>query len=158
MTELGGPKWTHRKKRPPAGKCPAPPSHGQGMVSSGEAQGPHAELHGSRTAPLCTVLEGPCLCQEYVAGRPTQKVETELQPPQVHQSVGALSRSAFRAPIVTVSIPRTPLQNAPPTEARIIHSKQPRGCRVQDPATRGYRGWKTADLSHSTRCAPCVMV
>ena len=45
--------------------------------------------------------------------------------------------------------------NHPPTEACAIHSKLHRGCRVQDPGTRGYRGWKAADFSHSAaRCAP----
>ena len=44
--------------------------------------------------------------------------------------------------------------NHPPTEVCTIHSKQHRGCRVQDPGTRGYRGWKTADFWHSARCAP----
>ena len=29
--------------------------------------------------------------------------------------------------------------NHPPTEACMIHSKQHRGCRIQDPGTRGYR-------------------
>ena len=37
----------------------------------------------------------------------------------------------------------------PPTEACTIHSKQRRVCRVQDPGTRGYRRWKTANFSHS---------
>ena len=41
----------------------------------------------------------------------------------------------------------------PPTEACMIHSKQHRGCRIQDPGTRGYRGWKTADFSHSAGTA-----
>ena len=36
----------------------------------------------------------------------------------------------------------------------MIHSKQHRGCSIQDPGTRGYRWWKTADFSHSARCAP----
>ena len=38
--------------------------------------------------------------------------------------------------------------NHPPTEACMIHSKQHRGCRIQDPGTRGYRWWKTADFPH----------
>ena len=41
--------------------------------------------------------------------------------------------------------------NHPPTEACMIHSKQHWGCRIQDSGTRGYRGWKTADFSHSAR-------
>ena len=44
-------------------------------------------------------------------------------------------------------------ENHPPTEACMIHSKPHRGCRVQDPGTRGYRGWKTADFSHSAGTA-----
>ena len=28
------------------------------------------------------------------------------------------------------------------------------GCRIQDPGIRGSRWWKTADVSHSARCAP----
>ena len=44
--------------------------------------------------------------------------------------------------------------NHPPTEACMIHSKQHRGCRTQDPGTRGYLRWKTAAFSHSARCAP----
>ena len=35
----------------------------------------------------------------------------------------------------------------------MIHSKPHRGCRIQDPGTRSYRWWKTADFSHSARCA-----
>ena len=35
----------------------------------------------------------------------------------------------------------------------MIHSKQHRGCRIQDPGTRGYRGRKTADVSHSAGTA-----
>ena len=48
-----------------------------------------------------------------------------------------------------------PLQTTPPppTEGCTIHSKQHRGCRNQDPGTRGYRRWKTADFSHSARTA-----
>ena len=42
----------------------------------------------------------------------------------------------------------------PPTDACVIHSKQHRGCGIQDPGARGYRRWKTADFSHSARCAP----
>ena len=41
----------------------------------------------------------------------------------------------------------------PPIEACMIHSKQHRGCRVQDPGTRGYRWWRTADFSHSAGTA-----
>ena len=37
----------------------------------------------------------------------------------------------------------------PPTEACMIHSKPHRGCRLQGPGTRGYRGWETAGFSHS---------
>ena len=33
----------------------------------------------------------------------------------------------------------------------MIHSKQHRGCRIQDPGARGYRWWKTADFSHMVR-------
>ena len=35
----------------------------------------------------------------------------------------------------------------------MINSKQHRGCGVKDPGTLGYRGWKTADFSHSVRTA-----
>ena len=35
----------------------------------------------------------------------------------------------------------------------MIHSKQHRGCRIQDPGTRGYWWWKTADFVHSARKA-----
>ena len=47
----------------------------------------------------------------------------------------------------------------------MIHSKQHPGCRAQGPGTRGYRGWKIADFSHSAGTAhgappqsapPCV--
>ena len=31
------------------------------------------------------------------------------------------------------------------------------GCRIQDPGSRGYRWWKTADFSHSARCAPAII-
>ena len=31
------------------------------------------------------------------------------------------------------------------------------GCRIQDPGTRGYRSWKTADFSHSVRCATTMV-
>ena len=57
------------------------------------------------------------------------------------------------APITTMFIPGTPPANHPPTEACMIHSKQHRGCRSQGPGTRGYRGWKTADFSHSAGTA-----
>ena len=30
------------------------------------------------------------------------------------------------------------------------------GCRIQDLGIRGYRWWKTADFSHSARCAPNI--
>ena len=41
--------------------------------------------------------------------------------------------------------------NHPPTEACMIHSKQHRGCGIEDPGTHGYRGGGggTADCSHS---------
>ena len=70
---------------------------------------------------------------------------------------GSLLRGRFRtAPMITLFIPGIPLQTTPPTDACMIHSKQRRGCGVQDPGTRGYRRWKTADFSHSARCAPIV--
>ena len=50
-------------------------------------------------------------------------------------------------------IPGTPPANHPPSEACVIHSKQHRGCGVQDPGTHGYRWWKTADFSHSAGTA-----
>ena len=64
--------------------------------------------------------------------------------------------SAGTAPIITMFIPGTPLQTTRLTEACTIHSTQHRGCGIQDPGTRGYRWWKTADFSHSARCAPFV--
>ena len=47
-------------------------------------------------------------------------------------------------------------ENHPPTEACMIHSKQHRGCRIQDPETRGKHQTKTtptAEISHSARTA-----
>ena len=67
---------------------------------------------------------------------------------------GAFSHSAGTAPIITLFIPGTPPANHPPSEACMIHSKTHRRCRVQGPGTRGYRGWKRAEFSHSARCAP----
>ena len=32
------------------------------------------------------------------------------------------------------------------------------GCRIQDLGLRGYRWWKTAEFSHSARCAPCLLL
>ena len=61
--------------------------------------------------------------------------------------------------LFTCCLPGNSPENHPPTEACMIHSKQHRGCRNQDPGTRGYRWWKTADFSqraHSTRCTPSV--
>ena len=52
-----------------------------------------------------------------------------------------------------VACPGNTPANQPPTEAYMMHSKQHRGCRVQDPGTHGYRRWKTADFSHSARRA-----
>ena len=72
--------------------------------------------------------------------------------------LGAFSHSAGTAPITTVFIPGTPLQTTPPPEACMIHSRQPRGGRIQDPGTRGYRRWNTAAVSHSARCAPFAVV
>ena len=51
--------------------------------------------------------------------------------------------SAGTAPIITLFIPGTPLENHPPTEACMIHSKQHWGCRIQDPGTRGKHQIKT---------------
>ena len=69
-------------------------------------------------------------------------------------TVGAFSHSAGTVPIITLFIPGTPPETPPPpTEARMIHSKQHRGCRVQDPGTRGYRRWGTAGVSHSAGTA-----
>ena len=50
---------------------------------------------------------------------------------------GAFSHSAGTAPILTLFIPGTPPENHPPTEGCMIHSKQHRGFRIQDPGTRG---------------------
>ena len=61
--------------------------------------------------------------------------------------------SAGTAPIIALLVPATPLKTTPPTEACMIHSKQHRGCRMQDPGTRGYRWWKTDDFSHSAGTA-----
>ena len=35
----------------------------------------------------------------------------------------------------------------------MINSKQHRGCGIQDPGTRDYRRWNTADFSHSAGTA-----
>ena len=64
--------------------------------------------------------------------------------------------SAHAAPLIALFIPGTPLQTVPLTEAYMMHSKQHRGCRVQDPGTHGYRRWKTANFSHSARCSPII--
>ena len=66
---------------------------------------------------------------------------------------GAFSHSARTVPITTLFIPGTPPENHPPTEACMINSKQHRGCRIQDPGTRGYLRWKKADFSHSAGTA-----
>ena len=54
--------------------------------------------------------------------------------------------------------PRNTPAHHPPTEACMIHSKQHRGCRMQDPGTCGHRRWKTADFAHSTWCAPLAII
>ena len=64
----------------------------------------------------------------------------------------AFSHSAGTASMITLVIPRTPA-NHPPTEACMMHSKQHRGSRIQDPGTRGYRWWKTAGFPHSAGTA-----
>ena len=66
---------------------------------------------------------------------------------------GVFAQRGYSANCYVVYPGNTPA-NHPPTEACMIHSKQHRGCRIQDPGTRGYRWWKTADFSHSARCAP----
>ena len=65
-------------------------------------------------------------------------------PPQ-----GAFSHSANYYVVYPGNTP----ENHPPTEGCMINSKQERGCRVQDPGTRGYRWWKTADVWHSAGTA-----
>ena len=57
------------------------------------------------------------------------------------------------AQLLLVSPKNIPCKPPPPTEVRMIHSNQHRGCGIQDPGTRGYRRWNTADVSHSARCA-----
>ena len=52
-----------------------------------------------------------------------------------------------------VAYPGNTPANHTPTESCMLKSKQPRGCRIQDPGTRGYWRWKTADFSHSARTA-----
>ena len=63
--------------------------------------------------------------------------------------MGAFSHSANYYVVYPGNTPK----NHPPTEACMINSKQRRGCRVQDPGTRGNRFWKTANFSHSTGTA-----
>ena len=100
----------------------------------------------------------------------------------IHRAWQQLAKPRFNtAPIVTWLIPETPLKTIPlqnhacsiqnsiwgaefrtlgPVASRRPKRKIPGvpagavGCRVQDPGTRGYRWWKTADFSHSARCAP----
>ena len=67
---------------------------------------------------------------------------------------GAFSHSVGTAPIMTLFIPGTPPAHHPPTEACMAQSKQHQGCKIQDPGTRDYRRWKTADFLHSAGTAP----
>ena len=80
----------------------------------------------------------------------------------LHSCAGCLLRGRFRtvraqrahsANYYVVYPGNTPA-NHPPTEACMIHSKQHRGCSIQDPGTCSYRWWKTADFLHSARCSP----
>ena len=66
---------------------------------------------------------------------------------------GVFAQRGHSANHYVVYLGSTPAHH-PRTEACMIHSKQHRGCGVQDPGTRGYRWWRTADFSHSARCAP----
>ena len=75
-----------------------------------------------------------------------------LRPVSSLRTYGAFSHSANYYAVYPGNTP----ENHPPTEPCMIHSKQHRGCRIQDPGTRGHRWWKTADFSHSARCAPLV--
>ena len=63
---------------------------------------------------------------------------------------GVFAQCGHSANYYVVSPGNTPA-NHPPTGACMIHSKQHRGCRIQNPGTRGYRWWKPADFSHSAR-------
>ena len=81
--------------------------------------------------PSCGLV---CVLQCWVphGGRPLAAVMSPRTVPQ-----GAFSHSAHTAPLMTLFIPGTPPENHPPTEACMIHSKQHRGCGIQDLGTRG---------------------
>ena len=65
---------------------------------------------------------------------------------------GAVSHSAGTAPIITLFILGTSLKTTP-LQKEASSTQHSIGCRPQDPGARGYRWWKTADCSHSARCA-----
>ena len=65
---------------------------------------------------------------------------------------GVFAQRAHSANCYGVYPGHTPA-NHPPTAACLIHSTQRRGCRAQNPGTRGYRRWKTAAFSRSARSA-----
>ena len=68
---------------------------------------------------------------------------TRHQLRSLHHSIGGVfAQRAHSANYYVVSPGNTP-ENHPPTEACTIHSKQHRGCRVQDPGTRGKHQTKT---------------
>ena len=97
---------------------------------------------------VCIVPGHQSLVGQHPPSRPVSAKNAQRLIKQVAQT-HARAHSAGTAPSITLFIPGTPPANHPPTEACRFHSKPHRGCRMQDPGTRGYRRWKTADFSHS---------
>ena len=124
------------------GRCPTGP-HGPaaGEGPSGTASG---AVHPGEISPGARPARARCLCWwcGCVGGERGGD-----------GSGGVFAQRTRAAPVITLRIPGTPRQTTPPTEACMIHSKQPRGCGIPDPATRGYRRWKTAAFSHSAGTA-----
>ena len=90
------------------------------------------------------------MCKYCCKKLPPASLPSPSAPPRLQG--GVFAERAHSANYYAVYPGNTP-ENHRPTEACMIHSKQHRGCRTQDPGTRGYRWWKTADVSHSAGTA-----
>ena len=138
------------------------------MQLTSESSPPQRGLRWLTCSLSCFVLSISCLV---IAGEGTvtwggfpRGCEGTVIPSRLLDKGGAFAQRTHGANYYVVYPGNIP-EDHPPTEIRMIHSKPHRGCSIQDLGICGYRGWKTADFSHSrctaraqrghsARCAP----
>ena len=96
------------------------------------------------TRSICPDIEAPPFCKHGLSEGPHDiAVLTGVVKSKLARAIGGAFAQRGHSAHYDIVYPGNTSENHPPTEACVIHSKQHRGCRIQDPGTRGKHQTKT---------------